>query len=47
MPQHEDLRILHGVALRQQHQPVEHPDHAEINNADEHERRALEQQLRH
>jgi hypothetical protein len=40
MAQHEDLRILRGVAPRQQRQPAKHSDHKEIDEADEHERRA-------
>ena len=37
VPQHEDLRLLSGVAPRQEHQPAEHPDHEEVDEADEHE----------
>jgi hypothetical protein len=40
MPQHEDLCILGSVIPCQEHQPAEHPDHEEIDEADEHERRA-------
>ena len=40
MAQHEDLRVLRGVAARQQHQPAEHPDHEQVDETDKHERRA-------
>jgi hypothetical protein len=40
MPQHEDLRILRGIAPRQQRQPAEHPDHEQIDETDQHECRA-------
>jgi hypothetical protein len=39
-PQHEDLRVLGGVTTRQEHQPAEHPDHEQVDEANEHERRA-------
>jgi hypothetical protein len=40
VPEHQDLRVPSSVIPRQQHQPAEHPDHEEIDEADEHERRA-------
>ena len=40
MPRHEDLHVLDGITARQQRQPTKHPDHEEIDEADEHERRA-------
>jgi hypothetical protein len=40
MPQDQDLRVLRGVTARQQRQPAEHPDHEQVDKADEHERRA-------
>jgi hypothetical protein len=40
MPQHQDLRILRGIIPRDEHQPAEHPDHEQVDEADEHERRA-------
>jgi hypothetical protein len=40
MPEHEDLRVLRGVIPRQEHQPAEHPDHEQVDEADERERRA-------
>ena len=40
MAQHEDLPILGGVTARQEHQPAEYPDHEQVDEADEHERRA-------
>lgn len=40
VPQHEDLRVLGGVTARQQHQPAEHPDHEQADEANEHKRRA-------
>lgn len=40
MTQQENLRILRSVTPCQQHQPAEHPDHEEIEEANEHERRA-------
>lgn len=40
VPQDQDLRVLGGVAAGQQRQPAEHPDHEDIDKADEHERRA-------
>jgi len=40
MPEHHDLRLLSGVAPRQEHQPAGHPDHEDVYEANEHERRA-------
>ena len=40
MPEHQDLRILAGVTSRQEHQPAEHPDHEQVDETDEHQRRA-------
>ena len=35
-----DLRVLRGVTARQQHQPAEHPDHEQVEEANEHKCRA-------
>ena len=40
VPEHEDLRVLNGIAPYQEHQPAEHPDHEQVDEADEHEPRA-------
>jgi hypothetical protein len=40
VPQHQDLRVLGGVAARQERQSAEHADHEQVDEADEHERRA-------
>jgi hypothetical protein len=40
VPQHEDLRILRGIAPHQQRQPAEYPDHEQVDQSDERERRA-------
>jgi hypothetical protein len=40
VPQREYLCILRGIASRQQRQPAEHPDHEQVDQSDEHERRA-------
>jgi hypothetical protein len=40
MAQDQDLRVLGGVAARQQRRPAEHPDHEQVDEANEHERRA-------
>jgi hypothetical protein len=40
MPQHEDLGILGSVSARQEHEAAEHPDHEQVDETDEHERRA-------
>jgi hypothetical protein len=37
VPKHEDLRVLGGIAARQ---PAEHLDHEQVDEANEHERRA-------
>ena len=39
VPQHQDLRVLRYVAPRQDRQPAEQPDHKQIHEAKEHERR--------
>jgi hypothetical protein len=40
VPQYEDLRILRGVIPRQEHQPARHPDHEQVDETDQHKRRA-------
>jgi len=40
MPQHEDLRVLDGVAARQEHQPAERTDQGQVNETNKHECRA-------
>jgi hypothetical protein len=40
MPQDEDLRILRDVTACQERQPAEHPDHGQVDEANEHKRRA-------
>jgi hypothetical protein len=40
VPQDQDLRVLGGIAPRQERQPAEHPDHEQVDKADEHERRS-------
>ena len=40
MPEDQDLRVLGGIAPRQERQPAEHPGHKQAGKADEHERRA-------
>lgn len=40
MAKHEDLRVLGGITAGQEHQPAEHPDHEQVDEANEHERRA-------
>jgi hypothetical protein len=40
MLEHQDLRILDGIAARQEHQRAEHPDHEQVGKTYEHERRA-------
>ena len=37
MPQHQNLRVLRGVAPREQRQPAEQPDHEQIDEAKDHE----------
>jgi hypothetical protein len=37
VPQHQDLYVFGDVAAREQRQPVEHPDHEQIGEAEEHE----------
>ena len=38
--QHKDLRVLGGITARQEHQPAKHPDHEQVDETDQHERRA-------
>jgi hypothetical protein len=38
VPKHEDLRVLSCTTPRQEHQPAGHPDHKDVDEADEHER---------
>src|SRR6476661_5927530 len=40
MAQHQDLRVLRGLALAQQDQPAEHPAHDQIQQTDRHEPRS-------
>ena len=40
MPEDQDLHVLGGIAPRQERQPVEQSDHEQVDEADEHERRA-------
>jgi hypothetical protein len=37
VPQHQDLKILGGVAAGEQRQPAEQPDHEQVGEAGEHE----------
>ena len=37
VPQHQDLRVFHGVSPRQEREPAEHPDHEQVDEAKEHE----------
>jgi hypothetical protein len=37
MPQDQDLHVFRGVAAPEQRQPAEHPDHEQIEEAEEHE----------
>ena len=37
MPQHQDLRVLRGVAPREESEPAGQPDHEQIQEAKEHE----------
>jgi len=39
MPKHQNLRILGDIILRQEHQPPDDPDHEQVDEADQHERR--------
>jgi hypothetical protein len=39
VPQHKDLHVIRGAAPREQRQPAEQPDHEQIHEAEEHERR--------
>ncbi len=38
VPQDQDLCLLGGAAACEQRQPAEHPDHVQIEDADEHDR---------
>jgi hypothetical protein len=40
MPEHQDLGVLGSVASRKERQPAERPDHEQVDEANEHERRA-------
>lgn len=40
VPEHEIFRVLRGVISGQEHQPAKNPDHEEVNETDEHDRRA-------
>ena len=40
VPEDQDLHVLGGVAPGQEHQPAEHPDHEQVDETNEHERRA-------
>jgi hypothetical protein len=39
VPECQDLHVLGGVAAREERQPAERPDHEQIHQAEEHERR--------
>jgi hypothetical protein len=39
-PEDEDLRVLDSVAAHQKRDPAEHTDHEDVDEADEHDRRA-------
>ena len=39
MPQYQDLHVLGGVASGEEHEPAEQPDHEQIDEAEEHDRR--------
>jgi hypothetical protein len=40
VPQYQDLRVLRGIAPREEHQQAPQPDHEQIEEAKEHECRA-------
>ena len=40
VPEDQDLRVLRGITLGQEHQPAEHPDHGQVDETNKHERRA-------
>jgi len=40
VPQDQDLRVLGGMAPCEQRQPAEQPDHEQVDETDEPERRA-------
>jgi hypothetical protein len=39
MPQYQDLDVLGGFAAAEQHHPAEQPDHEQVEEANEHDRR--------
>ena len=39
MPQYQDLYVLGGVAAGEQRHPAEQPDHEQVEEANEHDRR--------
>jgi hypothetical protein len=39
MPQDQDLHVLRGVSAGEQRQPAQRPDHDQIDEAEEHDRR--------
>jgi hypothetical protein len=40
MTEHQDLRVFGGIASREQRQPAEESNHEQVDEANEHERRA-------
>jgi hypothetical protein len=40
VPEDQDLCVLSGVTPGHEHQPAEHPDHGQVDETDEDERRA-------
>ncbi len=39
MPEHQDFHVLGNIAAGKERQPAEQPDHEQIDEAEEHERR--------
>jgi hypothetical protein len=39
MSQDQDLGLFGGVAARQEHQPAKRPDHEQVDETDQHDRR--------
>ena len=39
MPQYQELNVLGAVASGEEHEPAEQPDHEQIDEAEEHDRR--------
>jgi hypothetical protein len=39
MPQYQDLHVPGGAASGKEHEPAEQPDHEQIDEAEEHDRR--------